>query len=202
MNSLTMQVWTIHRDWDLHCSLTQVVNEANDSHLILSRGRACVRASCLQCTGIHRRVFPGHWGISLIAIEHDLGWPWRIYTMYAVYVYRRTIEPAYHYLTIIGVGALPGTYVHRLWMHARFYDCNETTWRFCVRWFVSIDGRWSGRKDMADQMLSLRHGATESPTRPIHYLETHNSVEGTETFIRKPRVNSMRRIFHCVRASS
>ena len=117
-------------------------------------------------------------------------------------LYRRIIEPAYHYLTIMGVGALPGTYVHRLWMRARFHDCNESTWVYCVWWLIRMDVRWSGRKDMADQMLSPRHGATESPTCPIHYLEAHNSVEETETFIRKPRANPIHRILNCVHASS
>ena len=110
-----------------------------------------------------------------------------------MYIYRRTIEPAYHYLTIIGVGALPGTYVHRLRIRARFYDFNKSTRLLRVRWLIRMDGRWSGRKDMADQVLSPRHGATESPTCPIHYLEAHNSVEGTETFIRNPRANSIHR---------
>ena len=65
-----------------------------------------------------------------------------------------------------------------------------------------MDGRWSGRKDVADPMLIPRKGATESPTCPTQYLLAHNYFGGTETLVRKPRANPMHGIYLCVRASS
>ena len=68
--------------------------------------------------------------------------------------YRWIFESAYHYPVHNRLGALPGTYLHHLWMHARLYDCNKSTWLLCVRWFFPIDCWCSGRRDVADPMLS------------------------------------------------
>ena len=109
--------------------------------------------------------------------------PWRS----IITKYRRILEPDEYQRVLLGLGALPGTYLHHPWMHARYSECNKCICLFFVRWFIPMNGRWSGRKDMADPMLSPRQGATESCICPTRYLQAHNSVEATEALVRKLR---------------
>ena len=78
-------------------------------------------------------------------------------------------------------------------MHARFYY-NTFTLIFCVRGFIRMDDQLSWRKVMAEPMLSTRHGAEETPTSPTHSFVAYDSVELTDTLVRKSSENAMHRL--------
>ena len=106
--------------------------------------------------------------------------------------FTRTSEPADHDPVHNRFGALLGTHLYHLWMHARFYDCEKSTWFAWMWWFIVMHGQWSGRKDMADPMLSPRKVPRSRPLVPL--ITSKRKLRWkTETAVQKPGIDPMHR---------